>query len=75
MNFDFVVSLAFTLLVAGALVLLILETVLAYRHKPLITQHVRAAIKEWPQQAFVIGFAVAFATGALFGHFYWTVAK
>jgi hypothetical protein len=75
MTFDFTVSLAFTLVVAGGLVLLILETVLAYQRKPLITQHVRKAIKEWPQAAFVICFFVAFTTGALFGHLFWTVSR
>lgn len=75
LSFDFTVSLAFTLLTAGVLVLLVLETVLAFKHKPLITQHVHAAIKAWPQAAFVVCFFVAFTVGALFGHFFWVVTK
>ncbi len=75
MTFDIAASGGAVLVVAGILVWLVLEAVLAIQHKPLITQHVRAGIKSYPQAAFVICFFVAFTVGALLGHFFWTVSR
>ena len=72
--YEVAVSVAFTLLFAGAFVLMVLETWLLATGQAPITWHIRREIANYPHAAFIIGITLAFTLGALFAHFYWSKA-
>lgn len=72
MNAPALISLGVTVVLAGILLLMVLETIRLARDEPPITAYARLLVLKLPGWAMAVFSAVSFVLGLLIAHFAWT---